>query len=365
MLELCEEKPEILYDVLGDVITPKKTDILAPLSPQQRTLLQNLAYGTHAHTVHFKDKPVINEPPTHISFANASFDICEQVAPTEYQRGNVFERELDPRRSITIEMGHAGVGDEKVLYRSFEEAEVGPRELWPLADSKDYMLLIVVPCKHVEPRIILASQSGLMLNRVGSQAISLWGDCNPENAEALSAEILFDQMVVPVLFKKASDKSKFDALVQSYPNAVRAREPDGSKENLVFKWILKSYQELTPSSGSPSAASRPSRPDKYWELRILETNADKYLDITRRIVISSCARSEYPKCISHFLPPCEVFVRKLPHSPCEMEIKWTDCTQRLGSAAGKFTYGFTPENPNHRTRFHFLEASGLTSDPLQ
>lgn len=64
---------------------------------------------------------------------------------------------------------------------------------------------------------------------------------------------------------------------------------------MLLDSVIKEYSERNVNSGK---LNPPHHESYYWELRIHETIPDKYWQITRRLVITSCARAENPKCTS-------------------------------------------------------------------
>lgn len=343
----------ILYTQLGmnDVQSPETQDMIESLRPEERTLLENLSSAIGYHTKIFQGVSVPTAESLQLEDPTC-FDIWENIRE-EPDSVDISEHALDPRSWITIKDEHAGSDDEEVLHRSFVQAQIGSRAMRTLVDP-DYLLVLVVPSKQTEPIMVLTNQAGTM--KLSCKCSSFrWANEGPLDGTT----IRFDQRTVPITFKSSEDYKEFTRLARVYFDAVKLREPL-ENENKVFQGVLQDYSERNVNSMGqciPPPFCTNVHDSRYWEVRVYETNPDKYWQKSRRLVICDCAREKKPKCSSFFLPMSWVYVSVKDSA---VTAKWSDCNQRNdssttgGSFDNQITYEWIPDRPNRSINVKFL-----------
>lgn len=281
---------------------------------------------------------------------------------------------LENGRWITVDQADAGEEDEKVLFRTFVNAEIGGKRFRLRKKGAPYMLLLSTKEGESEPKVTICNQSGtLCLQRDCKYCdYPVTGEANnvavkPEDIkdEVISTSPLtpmspgmgsgeslplnFGRMPVSISFPFESDLKQFMYIPKAYFTAVKKREPrelENCTETLLFKSSMELYEVFKAST------MKPTNPVQKWQscdLRILETTHKEGWRTTRRIVVSSSAAEKVPWCIDYFMPLSRVQISRDGLSR-QILVKWSDTGQERTRSDGSYnkiySYVYDEGNPN-------------------
>ncbi|KAI9669583.1 MAG: hypothetical protein M1817_004626 [Caeruleum heppii] len=349
----------ILYDIIL-----KNINLTALLTHENQKLFYDLSEALTEDLHHFAPVDV----PDRTVLLRQNLNIWEMLQPEEEnkQMNNLLPG-LDNGRWITVEPEDAGEEDEKVLCRTFVNAEIGSKKERIRSRGAAYMLLLTVKESESEPKITLCNQSGSCAwtrDVVPDDLVETEAPWTPEMAMSpdlggsgtLSLRLKFDQMRVSITFQKDTDLRRFFQVPTAYFAAIQRREPrriPNATESVVFQSSLEVYEILEAST---MKAAHPRRAWRSCGVRILETVGKVGWRTTRRLVVNSSAGVQKTWCTSTFLPMSRVQISREGGSK-QILMKWSDCTHEQHRTDGSwnkvYSYVYDDGNPNHALNLCF------------
>ncbi|KAL9607546.1 MAG: hypothetical protein Q9167_007549 [Letrouitia subvulpina] len=259
-------------------------------------------------------------------------------------------------RWVMMDKDHAGYEQEKIIFRTFVDAQIGQRHERMKSTNVPYMLLLWTKTGESEIFVTLCNQRGTLNLRRRLTVDDI------EDTESLSD----DAMIIPFEFPTQATEIRFmtpESLKEflRYPRdffaAVKGRDPQMG-ELTVFQTVLKSYRKPTMCSpDQPSAAERTSQNFGSCELRLYESLSDTCWKTTRRLVISSAADSKKLGSVSHWLPLSNVRVQV---EDSTVTLSWSDLGHLEKINGGNynpyFSFVYKPDTPNNKVLLVFHNA---------
>ncbi|TGZ81813.1 hypothetical protein EX30DRAFT_340244 [Ascodesmis nigricans] len=287
--------------------------------------------------------------------------IWEHLQPVEEHLDDCFNLPLaahpilDPGRWITCDPRNAGAEDERVLFREFVNAEVGPRQRRVDTTSAPYLLVLWTKDGESEIKVTFCNQKGsLNLTR---NFIS--EDIRPLPVESSlptgppPVDLSFPDMPITVYFLKLNDFKQFMGIPERYFDAVHEREAK-EHEIQIYRIVVETYEKRNPVSSGPLV---PKQVHSSCELRIYEQAGHDGWDMIRRLVITSSPNDLNPWAISYFLPLSRVQLKVEDEHTRALIVKWSDCSHRCvenhDTTVENVTYYYDENVPNTCIRLLF------------
>lgn len=267
-----------------------------------------------------------------------------------------------PARFVTVQQDDAGATrKEKVLFRTFVDAKIGPHETRRRSSGAPYMLLL--SCQHGRSEILVT-----LFNQAGT--INL---CTPLTDEDLqrhkkhtTSELQFEihfpsqdavvQFLSPVELQRFFDLPEAMFLAQSNRHA---RED----EFLIFREGLQSFDHRTPQPQPKANVNRNDHTTKAHsscEISLYGAVPTECWKTVRRLVVSSALDVTHPWCHSYWLPISNIQVHGEER---DVELSWSDCSNLMTWGDGEYghfySYVWNPDRPNHivNVQFETLDAA--------
>ena len=306
------------------------------------------------------------------NFDEQEYDLFETMQPEEEDGESADLFGPDPGRYITEELHDAGDEDEIVVFRTFVNAEIGPRKHRVKSAGAPYLLCLSSKGGGSEPRVTLCNQScsmelardftvdDLQKPKVPTSHVLNVANMNTEASYPLD----FGTMKTAIAFTNTVDMHNFMNIPRRYFDAVKRREArilPRSTETLLFKRSVEVYEKLTPDTLMPmsSEARRES-----CDLRIFETTSREGWKTTRRLVISSSFAEEDPWCQDYFLPLSRVQIRRHEEVLRKATVKWSNCRHEIIGTDGywnsTYNYIYDDQNPNVAISVAFRNSADAT-----
>ncbi|KAF7595377.1 hypothetical protein BBP40_006371 [Aspergillus hancockii] len=206
---------------------------------------------------------------------------------------------------------------------------------------------------HVFPFCQLSTQDLLQMMQILQAALGGF----PGMRISEPVLLRFDTKSISVSFQHASDLQHFINLLSAYFDAVRQREPvdsDQFSETVIFKSSTEQFKQLKAPTMRPM---NPQVIHRSCEARILERAYRKAWQLVRRMVISSSAAEQAPRCIEFFMPMSRVQVSRDADTRHILAM-WSDtCQERSTKTDGNyhplFSYVYDDNSPNIGLSLHF------------
>ncbi|KZF21678.1 hypothetical protein L228DRAFT_157664 [Xylona heveae TC161] len=339
----------ILYDIVltnEDFTSSLQTD-------ENRKLFLYLSDAINENWSLFR----FTEVPDKTMIYRQDLSIWERLQPGEELAGfDSVLPVLENDKWITVEQDDAGNEDERVLFRTFVNAEIGAKALRMKSKGAPYLLLVSTKEGHSEPIVTLCNQSGSLNLSRDLTPKDLVDAPNKIGMQPVAVPLNFDQSRVSLSFTTSADLDRFMYIPREYFRAVKRREPReliDATETLIFRSALEMYETLKAST------MKPWNPRRVWnscDLRVLETSGREGWRTTRRLVISSSAAERDPWCVEIFLPMSRVQVQRQSGSR-QVVARWSDCAQEVIRSDGKYhniySYVYDDMAPNIGIDIHF------------
>ena len=262
-----------------------------------------------------------------------------------------------PHRWFNTDQDNAGIDGERVIFRTFVNAQLGRREDRSKSSSAPYMLLEWTRAGDSELLISICNQRGT----VNLSRNLLAEDFEKyHNADATTPfRIEFPSQEAEVMFLNTQDVSDFLRQPRLYFAAMKEKAPRPG-ELAIYQAPISTYAftslQLLPNS--PPSMSMASGQTSSCGLRIYESMTDNCWKTTRRLVLSSAPDSLDPECATHWIPldHVRIFVDRN-----KATVSWSDCG-RLETISDK-NYGvhhsfvYKAEEPNRKIHLEFQSQS--------
>ncbi|KAL8805454.1 MAG: hypothetical protein Q9200_005419 [Gallowayella weberi] len=263
----------------------------------------------------------------------------EQIVEARENEPRAMDDLTTSQRWITIDKDHGGFPEERILFRSFVNAQVGQRHERSKSSNAPYVILLWTRTGESEISVSLCNQRDTMnlSRKLTTEDMEDWRSLG-EEATTLNLE--FPSQSAEINFLTAGDLRAFRTGPESFFHAVRGREPRPG-ELTIFQTVLKSYRS-TDSSSSPKSFGS-------CELRLYEQLDEVCWKSIRRLVISSTADSKTLGSVSHWLPLSNV---RLQVEDCTVTLSWSDCGHLEKKSGGNYnpyySFIYRSDTPNQK-----------------
>ena len=252
----------------------------------------------------------------------------------------------NPHRWLTPDVDHAGQDDEICLFRTFVNAQIGPRGARMKSLNGPYLL--VVFCKEGRSELIVSLfNQHKTINLSRYMTIEDFKIQREDTQPWEGFRIDFPSQDSVIQFLCVHDKKKFIDYHKTYFSEMEERMPRPG-EFLSFRDGLNSY-ELRDPSVKPSASfpAHKTQTSISCEISLYEHIPDETWKTTRRIVISSSPATNKRWCTSHWLPLDKVQIQE---NGRQIRLIWSDCDHLDRKSDGfyvrRYSYIYRPDKPN-------------------
>ena len=277
----------------------------------------------------------------------------EQIIEAEESIPGAIDDPIDAVRWFEIDQDNAGKQYERVLFRTFVNAQLGSRDERSKSPSAPYMLLLWTAADECE---IFAS----LCNHRGS--LNLCRKLVAEDLEKYEAglfSIKFPTQEAEIKFLSYQDAVDFLARPRVFFAALRDAKPRPG-ELAIHQTSLSTYCDSSQQAVGVDSRARTmaSNESSSCGLRVYESMPDKCWKTTRRLVINTPPDSTKPECQSHWLPLHHI---KMVVEGAKVTVRWSDCGQLekkdLGNYNYQFSYIYNADKPNRKIDLEFGSAS--------
>ncbi|KAI9886489.1 MAG: hypothetical protein M1823_001739 [Watsoniomyces obsoletus] len=354
----------ILYDV---ILKDDRLSVL--LTDENKILFLNVQDALNRDIAQFRS---LDRPDERL-LRGLNITIWEILQPEEE---DPYEDDLllgsDNGRWVAVRQERAGAQDEKVLFRTFVNAEIGSETSRVDCEGTPYMLLLWHKHGESEPRVTICNQSGTLgLTKEfkpedipsPSKARDPYASAKPSTSTRLSSLppliLRFETTEVSIYFGNDHEWHQFMRIPSTYFGAVAGRNPrrlPAATESVIFDGSLEQFEVLdTP-------ALKPTTPPQQWtscKMTLLETVGRAAWRTTRRIVFNSSCDADASDglwCFDYFLPLSRVQISRDGTSRSLM-LKWSDCSRLHLKTDGNYNKVYScvyaDDNPNRAVRILF------------
>ena len=255
---------------------------------------------------------------------------------------------------LTVDIDHAGEPNERVLLRTFVNAQIGtdPRTRRK-SGSAPYMLLLWSQHGRSEVLVSLANQFGTvhLCTTLTQQDLTRHEE---HTKSPLEFELSFPSQDSVVQFINPQELQDFVKQPRDFFKATRERE-SRPEEFLCFREGLQSFDERThrPRTSITGHTSI-TQAHSSCEVSLYQHIPDQCWKTQRRLVVSSALDATQPWCYSYWLPVSHVRVQGQGR---DVELYWSDCNQLEQRNDGNYgTYWsliYSPSSPNIKVSMRF------------
>ncbi|KAL8712594.1 MAG: hypothetical protein Q9220_003125 [cf. Caloplaca sp. 1 TL-2023] len=310
-------------------------------------LLKALKSDLH-HRRHERSCGKIPDTATLLKQDLSLLESFEQTVEAKENEPRAMDDLTTSQRWITIDKDHGGFQNEKILFRSFVNAQIGQRNERSKSSNAPYVILLWTKSGESEISVSLCNhRDTLNLSRkLTSEDIEDWRSLE---ADTTALHLEFPSQPAEVNFLTTTDFKSFREGPQKFFDAVRGRDPR-SGELTIFQTVLKSYRNVNASRGSESSESDAAqRSFGSCELRVYEQMDETCWKTIRRIVVSSAADSKKWGSASYWLPISNV---RLQVEDCTITVSWSDCGHLEKKSGGNYnpyySYVYRPDEANQK-----------------
>ncbi|KAL8948378.1 MAG: hypothetical protein Q9222_005434 [Ikaeria aurantiellina] len=310
-------------------------------------LLKALKSDLH-HRRHERSYGKIPDTATLLKQDLALLESFEQTVEAKENEPRAMDDLTTSQRWITIDKDHGGFPNEKILFRSFVNAQIGQRHERSKSSNAPYVILLWTKSGASEISVSLCNQRDtLNLSRkLTSEDLEDWRSLN---VDATALHLEFPSQPAEVNFLTATDFRSFREGPKKFFDAVRGRDPR-SGELTIFQTVLKSYRNVNTTKTSESSESDTAqRSFGSCELRVYEQMDETCWKTIRRLVVSSAADSKKWGSASYWLPISNV---RLQVEDCTVTVSWSDCGHLEKKSGGNYnpyySYVYRPDEANQK-----------------
>jgi len=256
-------------------------------------------------------------------------------------------------RWFEIDQDNAGADTEKVMYRTFVNAQLGTRAERSKSSSAPYMLLLWTTADESDLLITLCNHRGTVNLSRKMMAKDL--EILDQGDGLLPLAIDFPTQITEIKFLNPQDLQDFFARPQLFFAATKERMPY-PEEIAIFQAPIAAYCDSSPEKYRTGriVANIKSSMTSACGLTVYEAVHDKYWKTTRRLVVHSAPDSTEPMCASHWLPLDQV---RILVDGLKVSVHWSDCgqlnTSKPVNCEIRYSYVYKPEDPNRKIDLHF------------
>ena len=261
------------------------------------------------------------------------------------------------RRWLTIYTDHAGDARERVLFRTFVNAQIGEESVRRKSPSAPYLLVLWSQHGRSEVIVSLANQIGT----VNLCCTLTEQDLRKHEAHvrpSLEFELSFPSQDTVVQFLNLSELNDFLQYPKNFFKVTSEREAR-PEEFLVFREGLYAFDQRSNALGPRSSISGGivNQARSSCEVSLYELVPSECWKTQRRIVISSALDATDPWCYSYWLPISQV---RATGQGRDVELHWSDCNQLEKKSNGNYGHNhslvYRPDSPNVNINMQFQDA---------
>lgn len=277
----------------------------------------------------------------------------EQKIEAEESIPAAIDDPVSALRWFEIDQDNAGMQHEKVLFRTFVNAQLGRRSNRSKSPSAPYMLLLWTAANNCDIFISLCNLRG---------SVNLSRKVAAEDLERYKAgddptlfSIKFPTQEAEIKFLSPEDADEFFAQPLVFFAALEDIKPRPG-ELAIYQTSLSSYSDSSPQAIHERLRARTMKASETSScgLRVYELMPDKCWKTTRRLVINTPPDSSKPGCASHWLPADQI---KMVVEWTKVTVKWSDCGQlikkELGNFVSHYSYIYKAGEPNRKIDLDF------------
>lgn len=281
----------------------------------------------------------------------------EQTIEAEESVPAAIDDPVSSLRWFEIDQDNAGMRREKVLYRTFVNAQLGSRYDRSKSPSAPYMLLTWTAADHCNIFISLCNHRG---------SVNLSRKLATEDLEKYEAgddttlfSINFPTQEAEIKFLSHEDAAGFFTQPLIFFAASEKTKPR-SGELAIYQKSLSTYSDSSTQAtrGNGRVKSMVSSETSSCGLRIFESMPDRCWKTIRRLVVNTPPDSTKPECVSHWLPLDQI---KIVVGGTKVTVRWSDCghlnRNDLGNYIFQYSYIYKADEPNRKIDLEFNSAS--------
>ena len=285
----------------------------------------------------------------------------EQTIEAEESVPAAMDDPVSALRWFEIDQDNAGMQHEKVLFRTFVNAQLGSRYNRSKSPSAPYLLLLWTAAENCDIFVSLCNHRG---------SVNLSRKLVAEDLEKYKASddptlfsINFPTQEAEIKFVNLENAIGFFAQPLVFFAALEAVKPRPG-ELAIYQASFCTYSDCSPRAnlGDGRALTMVSSQTSSCGLRIYESMPDKCWKTTRRLVVNTPPDSTKPECLSHWLPLDRI---KVVVGGTKVTIKWSDCGQlikkELGNLLFHYSYIYKADEPNRKIDLEFGSTSEAQS----
>ncbi|KAL8859566.1 MAG: hypothetical protein Q9178_003965 [Gyalolechia marmorata] len=325
--------------------------------PHARKLVTDLMKTLKSDLHHRRRDRSCAEIPTAVLLAQdlSLLESFEQTVEAKENEPRAMDDMTTSQRWITIDKDHGGFPEERILFRSFVNAQVGQRHERSKSSNAPYVILLWTQAGDSEIIVSLCNQRDTMnLSRKLTAEDVEYDHRDAEAAhqgdDATALHLDFPSQSAEINFLTASDFRDFRRGPKRFFDAVRGRDPRPG-ELTVFQTVLKSYRNADTAMSTVDLTGHDSAHKSFasCELRLYEQMDETCWKSIRRLVISSAADSKKLGSVSHWLPISNV---RLQVEDLTVTLSWSDCAHLEKKSGGNYnpyySYVYRPDEPNQK-----------------
>ena len=281
----------------------------------------------------------------------------EQTIEAEEMIPAAMDDPISALRWFKIDQDNAGMQHEKMLFRTFVNAQLGSLDDRSKSSSAPYMLLVWTTANSCDILVSLCNQQG---------SVNLSRKLAAEDLEKYQAgadntifSVDFPAQGAEIKFLSSDDAAGFFAQPLIYFTALEEVKPR-SGELITHQTSLSAYNDFSPQALHRDGEARTlvSSKTSSCGLRLYELISDKCWKTTRRLVVNAPPDSTKPECVSHWLPVDHI---KMIQEGTKLTIKWSDCghlkRKQLGSFNFQYSYIYKTDEANRKVVLEFDSSS--------
>lgn len=250
---------------------------------------------------------------------------------------------------------NAGVDTERVLYRTFVNAQLGSRVERSKSSSAPYMILLWTSADESDLLITLCNHRGTvnLSRKLTAKDLETYREADGHSPLAVD----FPSKEAEIKFLSPQDLEGFFTRPKEFFAAMKVRNPH-PLELAILQAPIASYCDSTPDAHDTSGATIASTKTSACGLTMYESMPESCWRTTRRLVIHSAPDSTKPSCASHWLPLHHVRVLV---DGLKVTVKWSDCGQlnisKPVNTVQRYSWVYKSEEPNRSVDLEFRSST--------
>ena len=259
-------------------------------------------------------------------------------------------------RWIDVDQDDRGSKDEKIIFQTFVNAQLGDKDQRDKSRDAPYTLLLWTMRGETGLFVSLCNQSGTVNLARSVVAEDLKEYERGRVASTLVLEFDFPNQQVEIRFVNADDVHDFFKTPKRIFDKMSDQRPRPG-EVAIFQNPIQSCTDRSLPAPYRAQQDKLLKSGKYSScgLRLYESSDEQCWKTTRRLVVSSTPEDDFEiECLSYWLPLDQI---QLTVHKCEVTLAWSDCGQLMytteGNWDGKYYFIYNPDRPNRKLILQF------------